>query len=76
LQFAGAAQSLSGALRVNPWNTEELATAIHTALTLTPIERQIKHGKLYQYVSTHTAAYWAKTFLSEFKAIIQTKPEP
>jgi trehalose-6-phosphate synthase len=41
-EFAGSAQSLSGAIRVNPWNTEEVATAIHTALTLSPIERSIR----------------------------------
>ena len=27
-EFAGSAQSLSGAIRVNPWNTDELARAI------------------------------------------------
>jgi predicted O-linked N-acetylglucosamine transferase (SPINDLY family) len=27
-EFAGSAQSLSGAIRVNPWNTEQLASAI------------------------------------------------
>jgi trehalose-6-phosphate synthase len=30
-EFAGSAQSLSGAIRVNPWNTDELARAIHDA---------------------------------------------
>ena len=28
-EFAGAAQSLNGSIIVNPWNTEELANAIH-----------------------------------------------
>jgi trehalose-6-phosphate synthase len=27
-EFAGSAQSLSGAIRVNPWNTDQLAGAI------------------------------------------------
>ena len=34
-EFAGSAQSLSGALRINPWNTEELAEAIHKVRTRT-----------------------------------------
>lgn len=39
-EFCGAAQSLSGALMVNPWNTADVAEAIHTALTMSPQERQ------------------------------------
>lgn len=75
MQFAGSAQSLSGAIRVNPWNTEELAAAVHSALTLSPVERELRHTKLCRYVSTHTAAYWAKTFMSEFRAFLQSKPQ-
>ena len=66
-EFAGSAQSLSGALRVNPWNVEELAAAIHEALTMTDRERQMKHWKLYRYVTTHTASYWASSFIAELK---------
>jgi len=33
-EFTGAAQSLNGSLIVNPWNTEELADAIHDAVTM------------------------------------------
>lgn len=49
-EFAGSAQSLSGAIRVNPWNIEELANAIHEALSMPRREREIKHWKLYRYV--------------------------
>ena len=73
-EFAGSAQSLSGAIRVNPWNTEELATAIHTSLTLSPVERELRHQKLYRYVSSHTAANWATTLMSEFREIKQLAP--
>ena len=45
-EFAGSAQSLGGAIRVNPWNTEELATAIETALNLSPVERELRHHKV------------------------------
>lgn len=47
-EFAGSAQSLSGAIRVNPWNTEELASAMHQALTLSRVERQLRQHKLYR----------------------------
>lgn len=47
-EFAGSAQSLSGAIRVNPWNTEELANAMHQALTLSLVERELRQHKLYR----------------------------
>lgn len=47
-EFAGSAQSLSGAIRVNPWNTEELANAMHQALTLSRVERELRQHKLYR----------------------------
>lgn len=42
-EFCGAAQSLSGALMVNPWNTNDVADAIHTALSLSPQESQVDY---------------------------------
>ncbi|CAN0211754.1 unnamed protein product, partial [Ectocarpus sp. 4 AP-2014] len=47
-EFAGSAQSLSGAIRVNPWNTEELANAMHQALALSRVERELRQHKLYR----------------------------
>eukprot|EP00180_Rhodochaete_pulchella_P001656 Plantae.Rhodophyta-Rhodochaete_pulchella.ctg24983.p1 GENE.Plantae.Rhodophyta-Rhodochaete_pulchella.ctg24983~~Plantae.Rhodophyta-Rhodochaete_pulchella.ctg24983.p1 ORF type:complete len:846 (-),score=121.29 Plantae.Rhodophyta-Rhodochaete_pulchella.ctg24983:284-2671(-) len=64
-EFAGSAQSLSGAIRVNPWNIEEVAAGLDEALSMAPREREIKHWKLYRYVTTHTAKYWAQSFVSE-----------
>lgn len=68
-EFAGSAQSLSSAIRVNPWNIEELASALHEALTLPERERRLKHQRLFQYVKKHTAAYWAQSFVKELQQI-------
>eukprot|EP00177_Eucheuma_denticulatum_P006764 GFKZ01012293.1.p1 GENE.GFKZ01012293.1~~GFKZ01012293.1.p1 ORF type:complete len:794 (+),score=88.68 GFKZ01012293.1:2420-4801(+) len=68
-EFAGSAQSLSSAIRVNPWNIEELAQAMHEALTVSDRERALKHWKLYHYVTKHTAAFWARSFVSELQQI-------
>lgn len=72
-EFAGSAQSLSGAIRVNPWNIDELAGAIHEALTLPQRERQLRHGKLYHYVNKHTASFWAHSFVSQLQKIERLK---
>eukprot|EP00871_Galdieria_phlegrea_P000041 jgi/Galph1/1037/GphlegSOOS_G5765.1 len=74
-EFAGSAQSLSGAIRVNPWNIEELATAIHEALSMPKREREMKHWKLFRYVTTHTAEYWAKSFIQELQNVVRHREE-
>ena len=73
-EFAGSAQSLSGAIRVNPWNTGELAHAIHTSLTLSRVERELRWAKLERYVSNNTASYWARSFVSEFRDVCEHPP--
>jgi len=68
-EFAGAAQSLNGALIVNPWNTEELSGAIHDAVTMTPEQREANFRKLEKYVFKYTSAWWGESFVSELVRI-------
>lgn len=53
-EFAGAAQSLNGALVVNPWNTEELAKAYQEAMSMDDNQRDQKFDKLYKYITKYT----------------------
>lgn len=64
-EFTGAAQSLNGALIVNPWSTEELSQAIHKAVTMSPEQREISFRKLEKYVFKYTSAWWGENFVSE-----------
>lgn len=64
-EFAGAAQSLNGSIIVNPWNTEELANALHDALTMSEEQRKTNHQKLYRYCTKFTASYWGQSFVKE-----------
>ncbi|KAF9872837.1 glycosyltransferase family 20 protein [Colletotrichum karsti] len=64
-EFTGAAQSLNGSLIVNPWNTEELANAIHDAVTMTPEQRLVNYRKLERYVFKYTSAWWGQSFVAE-----------
>jgi trehalose 6-phosphate synthase len=68
-EFTGAAQSLNGALIVNPWNTEELAGAIHDAVTMSPEQREINFKKLEKYVFKYTSAWWGESFVGELVKI-------
>ncbi|KAG7112153.1 Alpha like protein [Verticillium longisporum] len=64
-EFTGAAQSLSGSLIVNPWNTEELANALHDAVTMSPEQREANYKKLERYVFKYTSAWWGQSFVNE-----------
>ncbi|KAJ3085341.1 Trehalose-6-P synthase/phosphatase complex synthase subunit [Quaeritorhiza haematococci] len=68
-EFAGAAQSLNGSIIVNPWNTEELANAIHEAVTMSDETRKANYQKLLRYVNKYTAAYWGVTFVKEMQRV-------
>eukprot|EP00252_Welwitschia_mirabilis_P010853 TRINITY_DN24450_c0_g1_i2.p1 TRINITY_DN24450_c0_g1~~TRINITY_DN24450_c0_g1_i2.p1 ORF type:complete len:844 (+),score=141.59 TRINITY_DN24450_c0_g1_i2:520-3051(+) len=61
-EFIGCSPSLSGAIRVNPWNIEDVAEAMNTALKFPDAEQQLRHEKHYKYVSTHDVNYWANSF--------------
>lgn len=52
-EFIGCSPSLSGAIRVNPWNIDAVADAMDGALVMDESEKQLRHEKHYKYVSTH-----------------------
>jgi glycosyltransferase involved in cell wall biosynthesis len=47
-EFAGAAQSLNGSIVVNPWDSQQVADAIHEAVTMDSETRAENHKKLYK----------------------------
>ncbi|XP_071725205.1 probable alpha,alpha-trehalose-phosphate synthase [UDP-forming] 11 [Rutidosis leptorrhynchoides] len=61
-EFIGCSPSLSGAIRVNPWNIESVTEAMSLAITMSDNEKKLRHEKHYKYVSTHDVGYWAKSF--------------
>ncbi|KAK7739704.1 Trehalose-6-P synthase/phosphatase complex synthase subunit [Cytospora paraplurivora] len=71
-EFTGAAQSLSGSLIVNPWNTEEMANALHDAVTMSAEQREANYRKLEKYVFKYTSAWWGKQFVTEMKRLDAT----
>ncbi|KAK4400113.1 Alpha,alpha-trehalose-phosphate synthase [UDP-forming] 6 [Sesamum angolense] len=66
-EFIGCSPSLSGAIRVNPWNIDAVAEAMDSALVMAEPEKQLRHEKHYKYVSTHDVAYWARSFLHDLE---------
>ncbi|KAI0499038.1 hypothetical protein KFK09_019938 [Dendrobium nobile] len=66
-EFIGCSPSLSGAIRVNPWDIEAVSDAMDSALEMPETEKQLRHEKHYQYVSTHDVGYWAHSFLQDLE---------
>ncbi|KAE8704968.1 putative alpha,alpha-trehalose-phosphate synthase 10 [Hibiscus syriacus] len=70
-EFIGCSPSLSGAIRVNPWDIDAVAEALNTAITMPESEKQMRHDKHYRYVSTHDVAYWACSFTMDLDRACQ-----
>lgn len=68
-EFAGAAQSLNGSIVVNPWDSQQVADAIHEAVTIEPATRAENHRKLFKYVNKYSAAFWGSSFIKEMDKI-------
>ncbi|KAG8366175.1 hypothetical protein BUALT_Bualt17G0049300 [Buddleja alternifolia] len=66
-EFIGCSPSLSGAIRVNPWDTDAVAEALYMAITMSEAEKQLRHEKHYRYVSSHDVAYWARSFMQDLE---------
>mmetsp|Transcript_7673 Transcript_7673/g.9501 ORF Transcript_7673/g.9501 Transcript_7673/m.9501 type:complete len:481 (-) Transcript_7673:928-2370(-) len=66
-EFAGAAQSLNGAIVVNPWNTDELSYAIKESLTLPDEKKELNFKKLFDYISKYTSGFWGESFVKELR---------
>ncbi len=62
-EFAGAADELSDAVIVNPYDVRRMSEAIHEALTMDGSERRRRMARLRERVFTHDVHVWAKDFL-------------
>jgi trehalose 6-phosphate synthase len=63
-QFAGAAAKLTGALIVNPHETEGMAAALKRALEMPLTERRERHAPMLEYLLHNDIKRWADTYLS------------
>ncbi|KAF5183889.1 Alpha,alpha-trehalose-phosphate synthase [UDP-forming] [Thalictrum thalictroides] len=66
-EFIGCSPSLSGAIRINPWNVESTSEALNEAISTSEAEKQMRHEKHYRYISTHDVAYWSRSFLQDME---------
>ncbi len=68
-RFAGAAEQMGEALLVNPFSREEVADAIHRALTMPLEERVRKWTALMQVVQDTDVALWRDAYVGALNAV-------
>ena len=68
-RFTGASHELPDALIVNPYDTDELAQAIHTALTMSGDERRARMARMRAVVKEHNIYRWAGDLIGELAEI-------
>jgi len=68
-KFAGAANELTSALLVNPYDRDEVANALHRALTMPLAERISRHSEMMTVVKNNDIHHWQARFLAALKQI-------
>ena len=67
-RFAGAAEELTDAILVNPYDNDEVAQALQRSLTMKKEERIERHNALFEKVQKHDVKNWRETFLNELRS--------
>jgi len=68
-RFTGASHELPDAFIVNPYDTGELARAIHTALEMPPAERSARMQRMRTIVRENNVYRWAGSLIGELAGI-------
>jgi trehalose-6-phosphate synthase len=74
-RFTGASHELPDAVIVNPYDTDELAQAIHSTLTMPDDERRVRMARLRAVVREHNVYRWAGNLIGEL-AEVRLEPAP
>jgi trehalose 6-phosphate synthase len=73
-RFAGAAEDMDHAVLINPYDIEEIAEAIHTALTMPLEERKQRHARCLEAVEKTNVALWAGRYLRVLDGVTRELP--
>lgn len=64
-RFTGAARELKDALIINPYDIEELADAIHAALTMSNEEQSIRIRRMREVLRDRNVYRWAADLFTD-----------
>ncbi|MFB6291604.1 MAG: trehalose-6-phosphate synthase [Candidatus Bipolaricaulia bacterium] len=66
-EFAGAAETLMEAIKVNPYNPEEVADALHQAINTSEEVQKQKFSKMRSKLNQMDVHWWRDKFLDEWE---------
>jgi len=75
-RFTGASRELRDALIVNPYDIDQMAMALRTALEMPAPERQTRMRHMRETVLEHNVYRWGANLISALTQIRTTLPEP
>ncbi|MFC3395395.1 alpha,alpha-trehalose-phosphate synthase [Brenneria rubrifaciens] len=68
-RFAGAANELTAALIVNPYDRDEVAAALDKALSMSRAERLSRYNDMMAVLRKNDIAHWRERYLADLRAI-------
>ena len=68
-QFAGAANELTSALIVNPYDRDDVANALNRALTMPLTERISRHAEMMKIIKENDIDRWQARFIKDLNQI-------
>ena len=68
-QFAGAANELTSALIVNPYDRDDVANALDRALTMPLTERISRHADMMETIRKNDINHWQARFIQDLREI-------
>lgn len=77
-EFTGCSRALSSAVRVNPWNVDELRDAIDNVIQkkeTRAAEIRLKHEADRKYVTLNSSSNWAESFLGDLREASESVKE-
>ncbi|WP_455815998.1 alpha,alpha-trehalose-phosphate synthase [Pseudomonas cerasi] len=70
-RFAGAANELTSALIVNPYDRDEVAAALNQAMTMSRTERISRYNDMMAVLRQNDIAHWRESYLKDLRALPQ-----
>ncbi len=70
-RFAGAANELTSALIVNPYDRDDVAAALNQALTMSRTERISRYNDMMAVLRSNDITHWRESYLRDLQALPQ-----
>jgi len=74
-QFAGAANELTSALIVNPYDRDDMAAALDRAITMPLAERIARHAEMLEAIRENDIERWQARFINDLNCITPRSEE-